>query len=174
MLAVARRARHVRRLERLFHEERRLIGTRHEHDVGSHHLADHAREIRVVGAAQEQRVDARLAHRRKEPLCEHHHFIAGRLVALDELDESGARRRGERDVRTGRAHSLDVGARRDRADGADDADFVVVGHAHERPSTWLDDADDRHRQLGLQVGERHGCGGVAGDDDHLGAVVLDE
>ena len=59
------------------------------------HVADHPGEERVVGAAEEQGVDAGRAHRGEQPLGEHGHLVARRLAPLDELDEPGARRRRE-------------------------------------------------------------------------------
>ena len=45
-------------LEQAPHLERGLVGRGHQHDVGPHHVADHPSEVGIVGAAQQQGVDA--------------------------------------------------------------------------------------------------------------------
>ena len=114
------------RVEHGPHLERGLVGGGDEHHVPAHHVADRTGEVRVVRAAEQQRVDLGLAHRRQQPLGEHVHLVACRLAPLDELDEAGARGAGER--RPGRSvavHGSLVRARGDRADRADDADAAV-------------------------------------------------
>ena len=49
------------RVEHGAHLERGLVGRRHEHDVAAHHVADRTGEVRVVRAAEQQRVDLGLA-----------------------------------------------------------------------------------------------------------------
>ncbi|MFM9137306.1 MAG: hypothetical protein ACKOQZ_04030, partial [Actinomycetota bacterium] len=44
----------------------------------------------------------------------------------------------------------------------------------ERPCAGFDDTDNRHGEFGLLGGERHGCGGGAGDHEQRGAGVVDE
>ena len=70
------------------HLERGLFCARHEHDVGTHHVGDRAREQRVVRATEHERVDARLLHRREQPFGEHVHLIGVDVALFDELDES--------------------------------------------------------------------------------------
>ncbi len=60
------------------------------------------------------------------------------------------------------------GARADHADPAARADLDRAA----RPG--LDHADDGERRLGAQRVERHGRRGVAGDDDHLDPLALEE
>ena len=43
--------------EQRAHLERGLVGARHQHDVGTHHVADRPGEQRVVRAAEHERVD---------------------------------------------------------------------------------------------------------------------
>ena len=54
-------ARRDRLVELGAHLERGLLGARDEHDVGTHHVGDRAREQRVVRATEHERVDARPA-----------------------------------------------------------------------------------------------------------------
>ena len=68
------------------HLERGLVGRGHEHDVTSHDVADRAGQVRVVGAAEQERVDLGVDHRGEEALGEHVHLVAAGLVPLDELD----------------------------------------------------------------------------------------
>ena len=127
-----------------------------------------------MSAAEQQRVDLGVAHRREQPLGEHGHLVARRLAALDELDEPRTRRARQLDRRVGRGDRSLVGARSDRADGADHADAPVAGRADQRAHAGLDHADHRHRQLRGQVVERRRRRGVARDDDGLHVELLDE
>ena len=78
--------------------ERRLVGRADQRDVGPIDVADHPGEERVVRAAEQQGVDVGGRDRGEQPLGEHRHLVAGRLAALDELDEAGARRAGRADT----------------------------------------------------------------------------
>ena len=117
------------------HLEGGLVGRRHEHDVAAHHVADRAGQVRVVGAAEQQRVDPGVAHRRQQPLGQHVHLVAAGLAPLDELDEAGAGRAGQLDRSAPAAGDRPlVGARADRADRADHADPAVAGGRHAAPA----------------------------------------
>ena len=78
-------------------------------------------------AAEQERVHARRDHRCEEPLGEQHHLVTGRLSALHELDEAGARRRGQVERGIDVPECPLVRAGRDRADGPDDADPAAPG-----------------------------------------------
>ena len=86
-----RRAQQAELAERAAGGEGGLVG-RADTSVtsGTHHVADHAGEVRVVRAAEQQGVDVGLAHRGEQALGEDRDLVAGRLAALDELDEAGA------------------------------------------------------------------------------------
>ena len=75
-----------------------------------------------MGAAEHQRVDLGLAHRREQPFGEHVDLVGVDVAGLDELHETGARRAGELDLGVALGRDLLVRARRDGADGADHPD----------------------------------------------------
>ena len=127
-----------------------------------------------MGAAQQQRIDVGVADRGQQPLGEHHHLVARRLASLDELHETRARRARQRHGRAGVDHGADVGARRHRADGADDADPTRHRGLHESSCTRNDHVDDGNRQLVAELVEAGCRRRVAGDHDGLGVVVVDE
>jgi hypothetical protein len=79
--------------EAVHHGERGLVGGAHQRDLGTHHLADRAREERVVGAAEQQRVDAASRTGANSRSASSVTSSPVGLAALDELDEA----------RTGRA-----------------------------------------------------------------------
>jgi hypothetical protein len=99
-------------------------------------------------------------------------------AALDELDEARAGRARQLDgaVRRsgGGVHRVHVGAGGDRADGADDAGAARRGGRDEGTGPRFDDVEHRHRQGVPEIVEAGGGGRVAGDDDDLDVVVLDE
>ena len=55
--------------------------------------------------------------------------------------------------------------------GADDADAAVAGGADGAPGGRDDHLDDRHVVALAGVAQHRGAGGVAGDDEHLDALV---
>ena len=106
---------------------------------------DRAGQVRVVGAAQQQRVDARPRDRREQALGEDVHLVGVELAPLDELDEA----------RGTPAH----GARASGATAATAAWYAPEAMVPtvpitptcplrvacaERPHARLDHADDRH------------------------------
>ena len=70
-----------------------LVGRRDQHDVGAHDIGDDPGQVRVVRAAEQQRVDRGLADRRQQPLGQHRHLVARRDASFDELDEARDMRR---------------------------------------------------------------------------------
>ena len=96
----------------------------------------------------------------QQPLGEDGDLVTGGLAALDELDETRARRGNEFDVGASRGNGAFVCARSDRTDRADHTDASRRTGFHERPRTRLDDVE--------------GCCGrcVAGDHDRLHVVLL--
>ena len=60
-------------------------------DVRPHDVADHTREHRVVGAAQDDGVDLRLDERLQVLARDSHHLGPARDARLDEFDEARAR-----------------------------------------------------------------------------------
>ena len=69
---------------------------------------------------------------------------------------------------------VEIGARRHRADGADDGSTAALGRLDESGGTGRDDVDDRHAELVAQLVEAGRGGSVAGDDEGLDAVVGDQ
>ena len=162
------------RLEDLPHLERGLVRRGDEHDLASHHVTDRAGEVRVVGAAQEQRVHVRGDGRREQTLGQHVHLLGVGLTSFDELHEPGTGQRGGVDRRSGRRDRRLVRARVDRADRADHTDSPIACRAHERADARVDHPDDRDVVTIRQVVERGRRGGVARHDDELGAAPLDQ
>ncbi len=127
---------------------------------------------------EQQGIDVGGVDWREQTFGEHHHLVTGGLAALDELDEAGTRRAGERDLAAGDHRGVldgaDVGTRRHGADRADDGCPAARGRFDERRRAGRDDVDDRHGELVAQLVETGRGGGVAGDDDRLDVVVVDE
>ena len=154
--------------------ERGLVGRADQDHLRAHHVGDDAGQVRVVGAAEQQRVDVGRPHRREEALGQDRHLLAVGLAPLDELDEARARRGGERDVRPGRLDGPGVGAGRHGAHRADHADAARPGGLDEGSRAGLDHLEDGDRQLGRQLVEAGRGRGVAGHDHGLGLEVLDQ
>ena len=124
--------------------ESRFVCATDQHHFGAHHFADYTRKVGIVGAAQQQRVDARVAHGCQQSFGEHRHFISCGLVSFYKLDEAGASSRGKHDIGFGLSHRLHVGTRRNCADCSNHANFVVVRYTHECASAWFDNAHYGH------------------------------
>ena len=136
--------------------ERGLVGRRHER-----HVADPSRRRspgRGTGSACSRAAGCRRRPRAPAPAGARRGSCTSSpcgLAALDELDEAGARRRGQLDV--------GAGGRRRRAGRRPDEIVPTVpitptrpvrGGLHQRPGAGLDDVDHRHRQLVAQLVER--------------------
>ena len=82
----------------------------------------------------------------------------------------------EADERAGveRLHELLVAAARNRGLRGEQADAPVAGRLDGGVGLRLEDADDRHRQLLLELRERRRGRGVARGDDELHALALQE
>ena len=93
------------------HLERGLVRARHQHHVAAHDVGQRARQVRVVGAAEQQGVDLRLPGRREQRGGQHVDLLGVELAPLDELDEARTGQRDQLDVgRVGRDRRL-VGTR---------------------------------------------------------------
>ena len=101
-------------------------------------------------------------------------LLAERVVALDERDERRAGDRGDGGAGVERPHELLVAAAGDRRLRGEQADAPVAGGLDGGVRLRLEDADDRHRQLLLELRERRRGGGVARSDDELHALPLEE
>ncbi len=154
--------------------ERCLIGRADERHPGTHHLSDRAGEERIVGAPEQQGVDVRGRHRGEHPFGEHEHLVAGGLTPFHELDEARARGAGEVHRSTRAGDRLNVRAGGDRSDRPDHADASGRGRADECSCAGFDDVDDRQRELRREDRRALPRRRVAGDDDRLDAVVVDE
>ena len=75
--------------------ERSFVRAVDQRHVRTHHVADHFREVWIVRASEQQRVDASLLNRGEQSLGENRYVLAGGLTALDELDEARACASGE-------------------------------------------------------------------------------
>ena len=147
-----------------------LLAGGHEGHVLPHDVGDRPDEQRVVGAAEDEGVDAGLAHGHEVLLGGGHDLGAGGHAPLGELDEAGAGHGQELDARHG-PERVGVGARVDGPLGGDQPDPPVVGDAGGGPGGGVDDLDDGHplalRVAAAGVVQDGGGGGVARDDEHL-------
>src|SRR5205085_1809963 len=103
-------------------------------------VADGAGEERIVRAAEEKGVDARVDER-PEPVT--HDRVgprAAEVALFDELDETGAGDRQQLDGRTQRLRGALVRAGADSADSADHRDPTVAGHLDCGAQARVDDA----------------------------------
>ena len=113
------RAQQIEPLQHFAGRERRLVGARHQRHVRAHHIADDPSQVRVVGAAEQQRVDARSLDGSKQSLSEDDDLVPGGLAPLDELDEAGTSSRGQLDIGARCRNRAFVGPGTDRTDSAD-------------------------------------------------------
>ena len=100
-----------------------------------------------MGTAQQQRVDASVAHGCQQSFGKHRHFVARGLISFNKLDKTGASSRGKYNIGFGLSHRLHVSARGNSAHCSDYTNFIVVRYTHERASTWFDDTHHGHGQL---------------------------
>src|SRR6266508_3585675 len=171
VLRVARRAA-PEALPHLRRDRRRAVDERHARE----RLRDRRGEERVVRAAEDERIDGRLAHRREVAADDPLDDLVARVgpALLGEGDEERAGARGDEGVRALAPDRRLVRAARDRPLRADDADPPRARGAHRDARAGLDDAEDRHRELGAERGERDGGGGVARDHEDVDAVAREE
>ena len=101
-------------------------------------------------------------------------LLGERVVALDQRHEPRARDREHVGARVERAHELLVAAARDGRLRREQADPAVARRLDGRVRLGRDHADDRHPELGLELGQRGRGRRVAGDDDQLDALRLEE
>ena len=110
--------------------ERGLVGRRHQHDVAAHDVADRAGQERVVRAAEQQRVDAGVdAAARAAARPARGPGRCRSRPARRTRRSPGTRRRSSFTPACAVGHRRLVGARADRADGADHPDVAVAGGA---------------------------------------------
>ena len=149
-----------------------LISTGDQRDLVAHHVRDDAGEQRVVGAPEDEGVDARLTQGVEIPVCSGQHLWAAGEPLFDVLDELRASLLSHLNPR-GRGKGVHVGAGCDGGLGADDSDVAVAGGVHGAAHRRLDDLDDRDA-VPLPGITQHGrARTVARDDEHLDAL-LDE
>ncbi len=149
---------------------RALLGAADEGDAVAHHQRDRAGEQRVVGAPEDQGVDAGLGEGVEVVVGDGLELRPTGDPLLDELDEAGAGLRGQGDVRRGREGVL-VGERLGRGAGADDPDATAVGGGHGAAGRGQDHLDHGYVVPLPGVTQHRGAGGVAGDDQGLDALV---
>src|SRR5438105_2093097 len=160
--------------QRLSDLARRLLGAEDEGDAAAEDPLEDRPDERVVRAAEDDGVDAgRLQRVRVLP-----HRV-GRLrgegiVALDQRHEPRAGDRDEVDAGVERVHELVVAPRRDRRLRRHEPDAPIARRLDGRVRLRRDHADDRHAELLLELRERGRGGGVAGDENELHALGLEE
>ena len=147
-----------------------LLRAGDERDVVPHHQRDHAGEQRVVRAAQDDGVDPGGQQRVEVGLGQADELPAAGDPALDEVDEARAGRARHGDLRSGGEGVL-VGAAGDGGLRADDADLPVAGGGRGPAHRREDHLHHRDVVALAGVAEGGGAGGVAGDHEHLDAVV---
>ena len=121
-------------------------------------------------AAEHERVDPGVAQRRQVLLGDGEHLGRVGDTGLDELDEPRAGLGEDRELRVDLEHVL-VGARADRAGGADHADPAVARRRHRGAHRGADHLDDRNVVALARVAQHRRGGGVARDHEHLHALV---
>ena len=150
-----------------------LRGVDETHGVAEHPLQQWFEQW-VVRAAQHERIDAAVA-KGLEILARDE---LGRFVLrpsfLDERHKEGTRTRGGTDLLVQLTNGAHVCARFDGAGGSDDADVSRTRGVHSGACAGLDDAEHRHGQFLAQRRERVRGRRVAGDDDHLDALLAQE
>ena len=134
-------------------------------------LEDRADE-RIVRAAEDHRVHARLLERRGV-LADGRGLLAEGVVALDERDEPRAGDGDDLRSRVERADELRVAAAGDGRLGGEEADPAVARREDGGMRLRGEDADHGHGELKLEIRERRGRGRVAGGDDELDAAALE-
>ena len=159
----------------------------HRDAVAGHRL-DHRPEQRVVGAAQEERVDPGRRREREDELAarvalaeERRERFAHGGLDLGPGEEARLDHRHERrggvlvdlDGRVLLLDRLEVGVRADGGRGRDHADPPDPGRQGGRGGAGPDHAEDRQRVAPAQVGQGDRGRRVAGDDHGLD-VALDE
>ena len=116
-------------------------------------------------ASLERRGD--LAHRSRRLLPE-------RVVALDQRHEPRAGDGDDLDAGVDGRDERRVAAARDGRLGREQPDPPVARRERGRVRLGLEHADDGHGERPLEVGQRGRGRGVAGDDDELHALSLEE
>ena len=127
---------------------------------------------RVVRAAEDHRVDARILERRGVLAHRARRLLAEGIGPLDQRHEAWARNLDDVDARVERSHELGVPAARDGRLGGQEPDAAVARRQHGSVGLRGEHADDRHRERPLQIRERRGRGRVARRDDQLDALAL--
>ena len=151
----------------------RFLGREDERDVAAEDALEDRPDERVVRAAEDDGVDARLLER----ACVLAHGL-GRLGregvgALDQRHQPRAGDRKELDSRVERVDEGRVPACGNRRLGREQADPAVPRRLHRRVRLGCDHADDRHLQAFLELRKGRGGCGVAGRDDQLDALLLE-
>ena len=132
--------------ERLRHLPRRLVGREDERDVAAEDALQDRPDQRVVRAAEDDRVDARLLERSGGLADGLDGRLAERVVALDQRHELRARDRHDGDAGVERPDQRLVAAARHGRLGREQADAPVARRADGRVGLRLDDAEHRDRR----------------------------
>ena len=151
-----------------------FLGAGHQGDIFAHDIGDHARQERVVRAAQNHGVHARRLER-FEVLPRHsEQFRARGDARLHVADEGRAGRGGDFQVR-GRREGVLVRPRTDSGGRTDHAHAAGAGRGHRTADGGLDHFDDRNPVTGgvafAGIAEHRRRRRVAGDREELDAGI---
>ena len=160
--------------QRLRHLAGGLVGREDERHVAAEDALQDRPDQRVVRAAEDDRVDAGGLQRRRVLAYRRCCLLGKRIVALDQRHEPRAHDRDHGHAGVERVHERLVAAARDGRLRREQADPAVARRLHGRVRLRRDHADDRHAQLRLQLRQRGRRRRVAGDDDELDALRLEE
>ena len=149
---------------------RGLVRTGDQGHGVAHDETDEAGQERIVGAAQHHRVDLGLLEWLQIGLCQAQQLRTGGDAALHVVDESRAGDAGHAHVRCG-GERVNVGTTGHGRHGADHADPAGAGRRYGATHGWPDHLDHGHRVALARVVQAGRRGAVAGDDEHLHAVV---
>ena len=143
-----------------------LVSARHQGDGLAEDVRHHAGEQRVVGAAEDQGVDASIAKRVEVAVRGGQQLGTAGDPGLDEVDERRARLSAEPDVRGG-SERVVVRHRRLRRLGADNPDSTGSSRRDGPPGGGKDDLDDRDVIALACVAQHRRARRVAGDHEGL-------
>lgn len=161
-------------LQKIPDGEGAVFGRIHKGEVRAGDSRDGRLQKRIMGAAQNKGVDP-LGEEWFEVALEH--LVGDGILKqplLDQRDKQGAG--GAMDLGFGfdRADGVFVGAAGDRGSGADNADDLIFCGGDRGFGSRKNDTLDRNLEKLFHARDAQGGGGVAGDDDHLGALGEEE
>lgn len=166
-------------LQVIFQALRHILALREERDACGHVFPDLVEQERIVRAAEDERVDARVFRKELVQVLLHEIIGAGRgvFVVLDERHPHRARLRLDVDMREHLRDFQWIGAGRDRAGRPDHADVLRAAEAVHQLDGRTDDAQDAPRGVPprevalLDRAQRLGRSRVASQNDQLASLA---